>query len=452
MMNPLSAKSLFQKLARQFVLALLVTAALGSGDQRVLAAERAEREPGDWPHWRGPRDNGSTESGSYPVKWDANTGILWKIALPGKGCSTPIVWDRRIYVTAPVDGQDALLAFDWSGKSLWRTTIGAERSGKHRNGSGCNPSPVTDGRHVFAYFKSGNLACVDQGGQLRWKTNLQDRFGRDTLYWDIGSSPAVTEKDVIVPVMHHGGSCLAAFDKLTGQLHWKAARDYKTPEEGDHAYTTPLVFRHPAGRTSLPGAGDEALLVWGAQHLTAHSAADGKLLWSCGDFNPDSKPNWVAVASPVIAGQIAVVPYGRGNCLHGIKLGGSGDVTATHRVWKRDDTGSFVPTPAEHQGRVYLLRDRGQIECLDPATGKTLWNGELPKRSSNYYASPTVADGKLYAAREDGAVFVASIDGKFEVLAENDLGDRIIASPVPVAGRLLLRGERHLYCIGKEDR
>jgi outer membrane protein assembly factor BamB len=156
----------------------------------------------------------------------------------------------------------------------------------------------------------------------------------------------------------------------------------------------------------------------------------------------------VAVASPVIAGQIAVVPYGRGECLHGVKLGGNGDVTSTHRAWERNDTGAFVPTPAECRGRVYLLRDRGEIECLDPATGKTVWSGRLPRKSSNYYASPTVADGKIYAAREDGMVFVTTAEGKFEVLAENDMGERIIASPVPVAGRLLLRGEKHLFCVG----
>jgi outer membrane protein assembly factor BamB len=303
---------------------------------------------------------------------------------------------------------------------------------------------------------------------------VQQRFGKDTFYWDVGTSPVLTEKDVVVAMMHHGESYLAAFDKRTGDLHWKVARNYKTPEEGDHAYTTPILVRHPVRKAFQPdrsagavqsgqtaaalqpaasadaqnSASAEALLVWGGQHLTAHAAADGKLLWYCGDFNPDTKANWVAVASPVIAGQIAVVPYGRGTCLHGIRLAGSGDVTATHRVWKREDTGSFVPTPAEYKGRVYLLRDRGQVECIEPQTGKTLWTGELPKRSSNYYASPTVADGKLYAAREDGVVFVVRIDGPFEVLAENDLGERVIASPVPLSGRLLLRGEKHLFCVG----
>ncbi len=397
--------------------------------------------PSNWPHWRGPHDNGSTEAGTYPVHWSGTTNLLWKVPLPGIGCSTPIVWNRQIFLTSPVEGQDALLAFDWSGKRLWQKILGPERPGKHRNGSGCNPSPTTDGRNLFVVFKSGNLAALDFDGQLRWQTNLVERYGQDTLYWDYGTSPVLTEQDVVVALMHHGKSYLAAFGKRTGELHWKVARNYQTPEEGDHSYATPIVIRQP---------GQELLVVWGGQHLTAHDAADGKVVWSCGDFNPESKNNWVAVASFVIAGDMAVVPYGRGNRLHGIRLGGSGDVTATHRIWVREDTGSFVPTPAQHQSRVYLLRDRGEIECVDPATGKTLWSGSLPKQSASYYASPTVADGKLYAAREDGVVFVARIDGEFAVLAENDLGERIIASPVPVSNRLLLRGEKHLFCVAAD--
>ena len=131
-------------------------------------------------------------------------------------------------------------------------------------------------------------------------------------------------------------------------------------------------------------------------------------------------------------------------------MGGHGDVTTSNRIWERKDTGTFVTTPVQYQGRVYLVRDRGEVECIDPATGKTLWGGALPKSSSSYYASPVIADGKIYAAREDGIVFVARIAGAFEVLAENDMGERIIASPVPVQNRLLLRGEKHLFCVGRE--
>jgi outer membrane protein assembly factor BamB len=411
----------------------------------ALFLSLAQAQPADttgWPRWRGPLDNGSTSEGNIPVKWET-TDVLWSAALPGKGCSTPIVSNRRIVLTAPTNGLDAVLAFDWAGKPLWTTTLGHEQSGRHRNGSGSNPSPATDGKTIFVYFKSGNLATLGWDGKVHWQTNLVDGFGPETLYWDQGTSPALTEKDVVIVRMHHGESWLAAFDKATGKLHWKVSRDYETPVEGDHAYTTPLIIRHE---------GKEAILIWGGQHLTAHTAADGQLLWTCGDFNPQSAANWPAVASPVISGDTVVVPGGRSDRgqprLYGIKLGGAGDVTSTHRLWTREDTGTFVPTPAEYKGRIYLLRDRAEVECIEPSTGKTVWKDALPKASSNYYASPLVAGGKLYAIREDGAVFVARIDDGLEVVAQNKMDDRIIASPVAVEGRLLIRGQEHLFCIG----
>jgi outer membrane protein assembly factor BamB len=143
-----------------------------------------------------------------------------------------------------------------------------------------------------------------------------------------------------------------------------------------------------------------------------------------------------------------VVPYGRGKHLAGVRLGGSGDVTDTHRLWTRDDLGAFVPTPAVYDGKVYLLGDRGELTCIDPRTGETLASGTLPKHRTNYYASPTIADGKLYAAREDGVVFVAGVADGFPVVSENPLGEQMIASPVPLGGRLLLRGGQHLFCVG----
>jgi outer membrane protein assembly factor BamB len=342
-------------------------------------------------------------------------------------------------VTAPVDGHDATLVFNWAGQLIAKTILDAERPGANRNGSGSNPSPATDGRNLFVYFKSGTLAGLDLDGKLLWKLNLQDRYGKDTLYWDIGTSPVLTEKDVVVAVMHNGGSYLVAYDKVTGALHWRVDRNYETPTECDHSYATPIVTRRD---------GREELLVWGAEHFTAHDAIDGKMLWSCGDFNPDGKKNWVVVASAVLAGDIAVVPFGRGTRLYGIKLGGSGDMTARNRAWIREGAGAFVPTPAVYHGKVYFLRDRGEIECVNPENGELVWTGALPKSGASYYSSPTVAAGNLYAAREDGAVFVAKVEPGFETLAENDMGESIIAAPVAVANRILLRGEKHLFCAG----
>ncbi|MCX6997237.1 MAG: PQQ-binding-like beta-propeller repeat protein [Kiritimatiellaeota bacterium] len=394
----------------------------------------------NWPRWRGPHDNGAAAPGVYPVTWSAATNVLWKTPLPGRGCSTPIVWNRRIFLTAPVAGQDALLAFDDAGQRLWQTTLGAESPGKHRNGSGCNPSAVTDGRGLYVYFKSGTLAAVELDGRLRWQTNLQERYGRDTLFWDFGSSPALTARDVVMAVQRHGDSYLAAFDQRTGALHWKVAHNRVTPVEGDHCYATPLVF---------PYQGREALLVLGGEQLTAYAAADGRPLWTCGGFKPKARSDGVPVASPVSAGDVAVVPYGRGAWLHGVRLGGAGAPAAGgQRLWQREGVSAFVPTPAAAQDRVYILGDRGDLAGVDTATGRTLWRGRLPENNNHYYASPLLAGGCLYAAREDGVVYVVRADETCALLAENVLGERLIASPVPAANRLLLRGEKNLYCIG----
>ena len=155
----------------------------------------------------------------------------------------------------------------------------------------------------------------------------------------------------------------------------------------------------------------------------------------------------------MIVDQIAVVCYGRNDRgvpqLHGVRLTGQGDVTATNHVWRRDDISSFVPSPVAYQGHVYLVRDRGEVECLDPATGETVWSEALPKSRTNYYASPLIASDRLYAAREDGAVFVASIaDGRFELLSENEMDQPVIGTPVPLGNQILIRGEKELLCFG----
>ena len=408
------------------------------------AASDAFASTSNWPGWRGPHANGATSTGTYPVRWSASD-VAWKVALPGKGSSTPIAWNDRIYLTTPSEGEDAVLAFDLSGKQLWVTRLGPATPPKHRTlGSSSNASPVTDGASLFVYFKSGHFAALDLDGAVRWKTNLAERFGEERLFWDAGGSPVVTDRHVVLARLHGGESWLAGFDKATGELRWKQARDYRTPTENNNAYNTPVVFEEH-GRT--------ALLVWGADHLTAHDAANGTLVWSCGGFNPDGTGFWPAIASPVIAGDLAIVPVGRDDRqrqsrVHAIRLGGQGDVTATHRVWQRDDLGVFVSSPALHDGRVYLLRHRGEVVCLDPATGRTLWSAGLPEHRTPFYASPLLANGVFYAAREDGTVFAARVQDGFQVLGENPMGERIVASPVPVANRLiLLRGDEHLFCI-----
>ena len=401
----------------------------------------------DWPSWRGPSDLGSIDSGEFPVELNETT-LIWKSPLPGKGCSTPIVSNSVIYVTAPVEGNDALLAMgEADGKLHWTTTFGPEVAGKHRNGSGSNSSPVTDGDAIYVYFKSGTLAAVEHDGKIRWQTNLVDRYGKDTLFWDHGTSPVLTDSDVVIARMHNGESWLAAFDKKTGKLSWKVARNYDTPVEGDHGYSTPLVIDRD---------GKQVLLVWGAEHLTMHDAKDGSLLWTCGDFNPEGNKLWPSIAMPVIVDDMAVIAYGRNDRkiprLYGVKLSGENDVTETNHAWLRDDISSFVPSPAAFEGKVYLVRDRGEVECVDPSNGETIWSDRLPKGRNSYYASPLIANGILVAPREDGVVYVADVRGdKWKLLSENEMGEPVIGSPVPIGNRVLIRGEKHLYCFGSSD-
>jgi len=410
----------------------------------IAGAAYAETNESCWPRLRGPNNNGSAGPGNYPVNWYPDK-VLWKIDVPGKGFSTPVVWEKKIYLTTGAEDQDTVIAYDWSGKQIWQKQLGKETPGKHKNGSGSNPSAVTDGKGIFVFFNSGTLAALEPDGSVRWKTNLPERFGKDNRNFASGTSPVLTKKDVVIAQLHEGDSWLAAFDKVTGKLSWKVPRNYEVAYEGDHVYSTPVVFSHK---------GKEALLVYGGEHLTAHAADDGSIIWSCGDFNPDGEKYWAVVGTPVIAGNVAVVPVGREDRdqprLHGIKMGGSGDVTKTHRLWKRKDTGSFVPSPAEHKGRVYIIRDRNKIDCIDPLTGKSYWNGTFPKGKGNFYASPLIAGDHLYAAREDGIVFVLTLKDKFEMISTIDMKDTIIASPVAAYDRILIRTAKHLFCVAND--
>ena len=400
----------------------------------------------NWDNWRGPRFSGATAHGTFPANFDGQN-FAWRTKLPGKGSSTPIVWQQRIYLTAPSDGLDSVLCFDSSGEEIWKTVFGQEDPGKHARGSGSNASPVTDGKGVFVYFKSGTFAALNLDGSIRWQRDIVAEYGKEEMFWDNGNSPALTNDYVVIVRMHAGDSWLAAFRKSDGQLAWKADRTYQTPVENDQCYTTPLVIQHQ---------GQEAILVWGAERITIHSASEGKLLWSCQNFNPEGNRLWPAIASPVVVDDMAIVAFGRndrGNPLmFGVSLSGSGDVTETNHVWKRTDVGTFVPTPVVSGKQLIVLGDQGEIEAIDAASGQTIWQDQFPKHRGKYYASPLLAGSHLFAAREDGMVFVAEIDNnRFELKSENDMGESIIGSPIPLGNGLLIRGENHLFYVAAQS-
>lgn len=398
---------------------------------------------GNWPNWRGPGFDGVVREGAgYPTHWSNTENVAWKIDLPGKGASTPIVWDDRIILTCAMDGKNGVLCLDPAGKPVWQVTVGKERAGSHAKATGCNPSAATDGKHLYVYFKSGDLACLDFAGKIVWQHNLQEKFGKDTLWHDLGTSPVLTADNVVVAVMHSGPSFLVAYDKVTGKQAWKQDRNLNAPQEAAQSYSTPVVVNDK---------GKEVIVVLGADHVTAHDAADGHELWRVGGLNPTANGFFRSIASPVVLDGIVVAPYARGSSLTAIRLGGSGDVTKTQVAWTKEKLGADVPSPSAMDGKVYLCTDRGELSCLDVKTGNVLWSGQVEKNRTAFSSSPVIADGKVYMTREDGKTFVVQQGSEFKLLAANSLGEGefVVATPVFVDGRILIRTVEHLYCIGK---
>ncbi|MFM1903059.1 MAG: hypothetical protein RLZZ440_959 [Planctomycetota bacterium] len=402
----------------------------------------------NWPNWRGLGLDGTARGSGYVDSWSPEKHVRWRVALPGLGASTPAVWNDRVVVTCGIDGKDAVVCLDRSGQEQWRRELAAERPGKHKKATGCNPSPVTDGEHVWVYFKSGELACLRlTDGGVEWQTNLQERFGEDTLWWDLGTSPVLTEKAVVVAVMQTGPSYLVAFDRTTGELAWKHDRQLDAPEEAAQSYTTPLVLAGDSAR----GEPAEMLVVLGADHVTAHDAADGRELWRVGGLNPDGNTFFRSIASPVAVDDLVIAPYARGGTITAIRRGGKGDVTDTHVAWVRKDLGADVPTPAAQAGRVVVCTDKGRVVCLDAATGTTLWEDELPKNRNAYSASPVLVDGRVLVTREDGHSLLLEppvAGGEPSLVGTGDVGEMTVATPVCIDGEILLRTHDSLWCIG----
>lgn len=394
----------------------------------------------NWPGWRGPLDNQVAPPGDYPAKLNPEKNAAWQVDLPGKGSSTPCVWGQHIFITCDINDQDGILCYDLDGNEKWRKTLGKQRPGKHRNASGSNPTPVTDGKHVFVYYKSGTVAALDFDGNVKWQVNLQNKYGKDTLWWDLGTSPVIAGDNIVIAVMHEGESYLVALDKAEGNVAWRTLRNFQCERESDQAYTTPIV-------TTVDGK--PQIVTWGADHLTGH-CLEGNLIWTCAGLNPDNKPMWRAIASHGISNGHAIVPFGRGDYLAFVKLGGKGDITNTAHVASHvgRGIGSDVPSPIAVDGKAYLLTDKGEFMCYNITNGKELWDApfELPRAAAKYYSSPVKAGDRFYFAREDGMIYVAKeTNTGLELIASNQMPERQIATIVPINDHILLRSESKLY-------
>lgn len=420
----------------RFTLVVLLLGLTTWGGHRPLDAKE------NWASWRGPKQNGVAPEGEYPTKWSATENILWQHELPGLGASTPILWGDRLFITGEADGKNSLLCVGLDGKKQWLTKLGNERKARNHKASGSNSSPITDGEFVFAYFKSGELACFDLDGNVVWKKNMQELYGEDTLWWDLGSSPVLTSKGVVIVCMQTGNSYVACFDKKTGKELWKLDRNVESPGESAQSYTTPVVVNR---------GGLEEIVVLGADHVTSHNASDGKQIWKVRELNPRGIENYRSISSPVLALGHIVAPYGRGNTVTAIRLGGAGDVTASHVAWNIAGQFSDVPTPAAYKDKVYFCSDRGKVYELAVRDGKQVQTVEVPRSRASFSASPIVAGDHLYVINEEGTTYVISLGDKLEVVSENRLDDFAVATPIFHDGRIYVRTDKHLHCIGTKN-
>ena len=403
-----------------------------------------------WLQWRGPDQQGVASEGNYPTKWDPNTNIVWETKLPGRGGSTPVVAGATAYVTSGIDKTNSLLAVSMDdGKVKWKVTVGKDRGMKHRKGSGSNPSAVIKDGLIYAYFRSGDLACVNSEGELIWEVNLQNKYEADALLWDLGTSPLVTASAVVIAVVQEGPSYLVALDPKSGDEIWKVDRDVDSPKESRDSYTTPL---------SVTIDGVDAIAVLGADHLTLSRADDGSTMGQLGGFNPDQITNFRSIASPVASGNLIVCPYARGETVTAVNMqklvAGDGKDSV---VWVRDDVGGDVPTPVIAGDQVIFVggarKQKGTVTSLDLQTGKTLWSLQIKNKRVGFSSSPVVAGDYLYVLAEDGVTHVIGplTSETPRLIGSNPLKDDqqfTKASAVPIDNSMLIRTNGFLYRIG----
>jgi outer membrane protein assembly factor BamB len=397
--------------------------------------------PENWPQWRGPYLNGISKEENLPVRWSKTENVAWKLAMPSKTGSTPIIWDNRVFLNVAEGDRLYLWCVDKAkGAPIWRKLIsGGNYEINKQNMS--SPSPVTDGKSVFVLTGIGVLKGFDFAGNELWVRDIQKDYGKFGLNWGYGSSPLLYEDSLYVLVLHGMKTTdpcyLLRIDKKTGKTVWRVERRTDATQETHDSYRTPVLVK----------SGDRAeVVVADGDCVTGHDPATGKELWRARGLNPDNNPFNRVIASVVVSGDMIYAPS-RVRPLIAFRAGGSGDISQSHRVWSFNN-GPDVPTPVTDGTYFYSLNDNGIVWCLDAKTGKEVYGGQRI-RTGTYSASPVLADGKVYATSEAGVTVVIRAGPKFEVLAENDLAGYTLSSIAISDGHIFLRTTQFLYSIGK---
>lgn len=406
----------------------------------------------NWPQWRGPSANGISTETDLPVRWSATENIAWKAPLKGMGTSTPIVWDDRIFVTSQLgDGPDAggrdfenaqtakntgtgggvqflVRAFARSdGRVLWEQVFdaGEHLPAVHLKHNLASPSCVTDGERVYAWFGTGLTAALTLDGELLWKRHLGEERTAFDIRWGHGSSPALYDDAVLLLVDHPDDSYLLAVDRKTGKDLWKVERG-----KGKRSYTTPFILRRDAG---------DQLIINTSDRIEAIEPKTGKLLWHVGEANR------VPVPMPVYHDGILYSSRGYNSGPYmAVGVDGSGDVTESKLKWRTPTGAPYVSSLLLEQGVIYMANEMGIGTAVDAETGETLWKHRF---GGVFSASPVAAAGKIYLTEESGKTFVLEAGRELKIIAENDIGERTLASLALSDGYIFMRTDDHLFAV-----
>lgn len=414
----------------------------------------------NWPQWRGDGGQGISSEKNFPTEWSDTKNIAWKTPIPGRGRSSPVIWGNRIFLTTAIEGEviPGAKAVDHvlggqpfkhpdsvgadrkhtfkvmcldrdTGKILWEHAAyeGRVYDDRHKRGAYAAPTMVTDGQHVYAWFGSEGLYCYDFNGKQIWKESFG---GIATVGMGVGTSPVLHENLVILQCDEDAGekSFIVAVDKKTGKTVWKVARKVEA------SWSTPVIAK-AAGRTEL--------ITNGNQFIISYDPATGKELWRSKGVQSN------AIHTPLVADGMVYVTAGYPTKrVLAIKLGGSGDITDTPNVaWKYEKGTAYVATPILYGGYLYLISDKGILTCLDAKTGEVKYEGGRVPVPASFMSSPIAFDGKILLSSEDGDTFVVKAGPVHEIIRTNPLNEPIFATPSLAAGKIFIRGEKHLYCI-----
>jgi hypothetical protein len=379
-----------------------------------------------WPRFRGPDGQGTSITGSLPTQWSKDSNIAWRAPLPDGGNSSPVIWGERLFITtAAADGTRRTVhcLHRRSGELLWSREVPshrAEAGSRDKNGY-ASATPVTDGQRVIVFFGTAGLLCYDFAGNLQWQHPLPDM---NTTHGTASSPLLYRDLVIFIHDQNRAPSLCLALDKKTGQLRWRQERAKAM------GWATPIVVR---------AAGRDELLFAGGLKVIAYDPLTGSQLWSL------DGPTHEVIPTLVVGTQLVYSASGRNGPTLGLRPGGTGEVTSTHLAWRTVRGGPHVPSPILVNNRLFTVNDTGIASCLDAQTGKMIWQGRIRDQFS---ASPIAAEGRLYFCGESGVTFLLRAADKFQIVAQNDLGEPILASPAALDGKLFIRTAQAVYCIG----